>query len=75
VARKLKVEKLSDEAGVYRLAIKCGACGHERVTEPHTLGKLCGWNAKLDDVAERMRCSKCGKKQCTLRAEAPPRRS
>jgi len=25
-------------------------------------------DAKLEDVARRMRCSKCGKKRCTLRA-------
>jgi hypothetical protein len=74
MARKLKVEKLNDEDGGYSLVIRCGACGHERTAEPSTLGKLCGWSAKLTDVAERMRCSKCGKKQCTLRAIPPPRR-
>jgi hypothetical protein len=30
-----------------------------------------GWDAKLSDVAKRLRCSKCGKKQCTLRAFPP----
>jgi len=74
MARKLKVEKLNDEGGVYSLVITCGACGHNRTTEPHALGKLCGWQAKLVDVEKRMRCSKCGKKQCSLRAIPPPRR-
>jgi hypothetical protein len=36
-----------------------------------TLGRLCGWDARLADVAKRMRCSKCGKKRCSLRAFPP----
>jgi hypothetical protein len=67
------VEKLSDEFGQYTLVLKCSACGHERITEPHTLGRLCGWNAKLEDVAKRLRCSICGKKKCAARA-VPPRK-
>jgi hypothetical protein len=67
------VEKLSDEFGQYTLVLKCAACGHERITEPHTLVRLCGWNAKIEDVAKRMRCSMCGKKKCTARA-VPPRK-
>ena len=67
----LHITKLSDEFGQYTLVIKCEPCGHERIAEPHTLGRLCGWDARLEDVARRMRCSKCGKKKCTLRAVAP----
>ncbi|SRR6266851_4054186 len=67
------IDKLSDEFGQYTLVLRCSACGHERTAEPHTLGRMCGWDAKLEDVAKRMRCSKCGKKQCTLRA-VPPRK-
>ena len=74
MARKLKVEKLNDEGGVYSVVIRCGACGHERTAEPLTLGRWCGWDARLVDVEKRMRCSKCGKKQCTMRAMPPPRR-
>jgi translation initiation factor 2 beta subunit (eIF-2beta)/eIF-5 len=73
MARDIHIVKLSDEFGQYVLIIKCEACGHERSSDPHTLGKLCGWDAKLADVASRMRCSKCGKKQCALRAIAPTR--
>ncbi len=68
MARELKVDKLSDEFGLYALQISCGGCGHERRAAPKTLGKLCGWDAKLADVAKRMRCSKCGKKACRLTA-------
>jgi hypothetical protein len=67
------IEKLSDEFGQYTLVLKCAGCGHERTAEPHTLGRLCGWDARLEDVAKRMRCSKCGLKKCTLRA-FPPRK-
>ena len=59
------VEKLSDEFGQYTLVLKCSACGHECITEPHTLGRLCGWNAKLEDVPKRMRCSLCGSLKLT----------
>ena len=62
------VEKLSDEFGQYTLILKCSACGYERVTSPKILGRLCGRDTRLDEVAKRMRCSKCGKKQCTARA-------
>ena len=59
------VEKLSDEFGKYTLILTCSACHYERVTTPQTLGRLCGWDARLEDVAKRLRCSKCGKKKCT----------
>ena len=65
------IDKLSDEFGQYTLVLKCSACGHERATEPHTLGRLCGWDARLEDVAKRLRCSKCGMKKCALRVFPP----
>ncbi|HEX4241305.1 MAG TPA: hypothetical protein VHZ53_07840 [Steroidobacteraceae bacterium] len=73
--RELHIEKLNDEFGQFRLALKCGACGHERLAAPSTLAKICGWDANLADVAKRMRCSHCGKRDCTVRAveDAKPR--
>jgi hypothetical protein len=71
--REFRINKLSDEFGLYSLLIECRACGHKRTTEPHLLGKLCGWDARLEEVAKRMRCSKCGKKDCRLSAVPPPR--
>jgi len=71
MAREIRIDKLSDEFGQYTLVLKCSECGHERTTEPHTLGRLCGWDARLEDLAKRMRCSKCGKKKCSLRAFPP----
>jgi hypothetical protein len=66
--RDIQITKLSDEFGQYTLVLTCGSCLRERRTTPHLLAKLCGWDAKLEDVARRMRCSICGKKQCTARA-------
>jgi hypothetical protein len=64
----LHITKLSDEFGQYTLVLKCESCLRERHTTPHLLAKICGWEAKLEDVARRMRCSVCGKKKCTARA-------
>jgi hypothetical protein len=37
---------------------------------PHTLAGFAGWDAKLQDVVRRLRCSKCDKKRCTARTFA-----
>jgi hypothetical protein len=66
--RDLKITKLGDEFGQYELILKCGSCLRERHTTPHLLANICGWDAKLEDVARRMRCSVCGAKKCTARA-------
>jgi len=65
---RFRVDKLSDEFGQYTLILRCAACGYERLAQPHTLGRLCGWDARLEEIARRMRCSKCGEKQCRVRA-------
>jgi hypothetical protein len=74
MATKFHVEKLSDEFGQYTLILTCSAAQYERVTSPQVLGRLCGWDARLDEVAKRLRCSKCGKKKCNIRA-IPPRKT
>ena len=71
MAAGFHIDKLSDEFGQYTLVLKCAECSHERKAEPLTLGRLCGWDARLEDVAKRMRCSKCGKKRCALKAFPP----
>jgi hypothetical protein len=65
--RDLKVENLCDEFGQYLIYLCC-ECGHERRCYPRTLAAVAGWDARLDDVAHRMRCSKCNTKKCTARA-------
>jgi hypothetical protein len=71
VASDPKILKLSDEFGQYTLVLKCSACGHERHAQPHALARLCGWDTTIEHVVRRLRCSKCGKKQCTWRAHSP----
>jgi hypothetical protein len=66
-----EILKLSDEFGQYTLVLKCSACNHERHAQPHALARLCGWDARIDAVTRRLRCSKCGKKQCAWRAYPP----
>jgi hypothetical protein len=62
------VDNLSDEFGQYNLILNCEGCGHERRATLHTFAKLCGWEARLDTVAKRMRWSKCGERRSTARA-------
>ena len=71
-----RVDKLGDEFGQYTLLLRCAECRHERLAEPHTLGRLFGWEAQLEDIAKRLRCSKCGRGSCALHAFQPrkPRR-
>ena len=59
----LNIVKLSDNFGQYVLKLKC-ACGHTRSAQPKTLAALAGWDALLDAVVKRMRCSRCGKRKC-----------
>jgi hypothetical protein len=64
--REINVTKLSDEFGQYLIVLTC-ACGHVRQAYPKTLAAVAGWDARLDDVARRMRCSKCGEKKCSAK--------
>jgi hypothetical protein len=68
MGRDFNVSRLSDEFGQYLLYLKCSECAHERQTYPNLLAHLCGWDATLQTVEKRLRCSKCGKKRCHIRA-------
>ena len=68
MGRDFNVGRLSDEFGQYLLYLKCSECAHERQTYPNLLAHLCGWDATLQAVEKRLRCSKCGKKRCHIRA-------
>jgi hypothetical protein len=48
--------------------IKCAGCVHERRAYPNLLADLCGWDAKLADLENRLRLSKCEKNGCHVRA-------
>jgi ribosomal protein S27E len=61
------IKKLSDRFADYDLKIRCRKCQHERLTEPHALAKLLGWETTLESAAKRMRCSKCNARgECEL---------
>jgi hypothetical protein len=67
-------KKLRDRFADYDHSIKCRKCGHVRVTEPHALAKILGWEATIESVAPRLRCSKChARGQCELTAQAQRR--
>jgi hypothetical protein len=74
--RDLKIIKLSDEFGQYVLLLTCTACNHTRRAYPASLAAFAGWEAKLDDVVKRMRCTKCRERKCVARAmrEVAPRK-
>jgi hypothetical protein len=60
---ELQIIKLSDEFGQYQILITCD-CGHTRRCYPRTLAAIAGWDANLNDVIKRLRCSKCGERKC-----------
>jgi hypothetical protein len=53
-----------------RVICDCGSC---REIEPEALARLVGWNVTLKQLAQRMRCSRCGKKAAEVMAAARPR--
>jgi hypothetical protein len=59
----LTIIKLSDNFGQYVLTLKC-ECGHTRTAQPKTPAALAGWEATLDEVVKRLRCSRCGARRC-----------
>jgi hypothetical protein len=48
--------------------VRSGSCLRERHKTPHMLANICGWDARLTDVARRMRCSTCRAEACSARA-------
>jgi hypothetical protein len=64
--RDLTITTLSDEFGQYVIYLRY-ECGDFRRCHPHTLPAFAGWDATLDAVVRRLRCSKCNQKRCTAR--------
>jgi len=64
--RPLKILKLNDEFGNYRLQIRCRSCGYVRNCDPAQLASRVGWECALDSLSRRLRCSKCGHKRSEL---------
>jgi hypothetical protein len=68
-----QVDKLSDHFGQYLIQLSC-KCGHTRQARPNVLARFAGWDAKLSDVVRRMRCSQCGKRECSYRVSPETKR-
>jgi len=68
MAPDFKIRRLSDQFGQYVLYLTCAECRHERQAFPQVLAQIAGWDALLVDVEKRLRCSKCGRKKCRIRA-------
>jgi hypothetical protein len=66
------VKKLNDCFGQFLVRVSC-PCGASRHIEPEALARLVGWSITLEDLAQRMRCSQCGKKAAEVVAVAKPR--
>jgi len=58
--------------GRYFLALRC-PCGTSRHIEPEAHARIAGRSATFAALAERMRCSQCGKKVAEVVAVASPR--
>ena len=63
--KSLTIVKLSDHFGDYTIILRCESCGHVRRTAPHPLAAFTSWDAKLEDVVKRLRCSACQKRACS----------
>ena len=70
--QRLKVSKLNDEFGNYRLTIRCRECGRSRVCDPAELAARVGWECSLEQLAARLRCSTCGAKHCEFAVQPRP---
>jgi hypothetical protein len=66
------IKKLDDYFGDFLVRVIC-VCGSCREIEPQHLAGLVGWKVTLQELAPRMRCSKCGKTAAEVVAVARPR--
>jgi hypothetical protein len=65
------IKKLDDCFGQFLVRVICD-CSAYREIEPEALARLVGWSTTLKELAQRMRCSKCGKKAAEVVAVARP---
>jgi hypothetical protein len=72
--RDLKVERLNDEGAQYQIVVTC-KCGHFKKILPGELAGHAGWDAKIDVVASRLRCSHCGGRDVGWHVTELPRRT
>ena len=66
------ITKLDDALGDVIVRVTC-PCGASRHIEPEALARIAGRSVTLAALAQRMRCSQCGKKVAEVVAVARPR--
>jgi hypothetical protein len=66
------IKKLDDCFGQFIVRVSC-KCGTTREISPEALARIVGWSTTLAQLAERMRCSKCGAKAAQVVAVPLPR--
>ena len=68
-----QIKKLDDALGGNFLVRVTCPCGASRHIEPEALARIARRSATLAALAQRMRCSQCGKKVAEMVAVARPR--
>jgi hypothetical protein len=66
------IKRLDDAFGDFLVRVSC-PCGASRHIEPEALARIAGRSVTLTALAQRMRCSSCGKKAAEVVAVARPR--
>ena len=66
------ITKLDEALGDFIVRVTC-PCGASRQIEPEALARIAGRSVTLAALAQRMRCSPCGKKVAEVMAVARPR--
>jgi hypothetical protein len=65
------IKKLDDCFGQFLVRVGCACCASRHI-DPEALARLVGWSMTLGELAQRMRCSQCGKKAAQVVAVAKP---
>lgn len=67
------IKKLSDEGGQgWLVDVRC-KCGRSGWLEPSAVARAAGWDATLEWLQKRMRCSRCGQKDLSVTAVLAPK--
>ena len=66
------IKKLDDCFGQFLVRVISDR-GAVREIEPEALARLVGWSVTLNELALRMRCSRCGRNAAEVVAVATPR--
>jgi ribosomal protein S27AE len=59
-------DTLADHHTLSRVTAQCGECRHVAPLDTWMLGVRLGWDVPLSEVEARLRCGRCGGKQCRL---------